>query len=426
PIWVCPDGHIFLEAASPIYQAAYDFLVAIAEPVSRPEFVHEYRLTPYSLYAAVAVAITTEDIIAVLNRLSKTDVPDNVREFVESCTAQYGKAKLVLKHNHFYIESPYAEVLRKLLENPVIHAARITEGGANGGSGADGGEGGNGGGGDGEAMAEGFTLTEVPKEMDANTRYRELVTGGDDVDGDDNDADVMLGTAPGHAPQNVSFRIRNESVELVKKAAIEMDFPLMEEYDFRHDSVNPSMKIDLKPHTKIRSYQEKCLSKMFGNGRARSGIIVLPCGAGKTLTGVTAASTIGKSCLVLCTSGVSVLQWKYQFQLWTDIADKKISCFTSDLKEAMDPDCGVLITTYTMISFGGKRSLAAQQIIDRIRSREWGCMLLDEVHVVPAKMFRKVLNVVNAHCKLGLTATLVREDNLINDLNFLIGPKLYE
>ncbi|CAN0588296.1 unnamed protein product, partial [Ectocarpus sp. 12 AP-2014] len=94
-----------------------------------------------------------------------------------------------------------------------------------------------------------------------------------------------------------------------------MEYPLMEEYDFRNDTLNPPLKIDLKANTRIRAYQEKSLSKMFGNGRARSGIIVLPCGAGKTLTGVTAASTIKKSCLVLCTSGVSVLQWKYQFQV---------------------------------------------------------------------------------------------------------------
>ena len=61
-----------------------------------------------------------------------------------------------------------------------------------------------------------------------------------------------------------------------------------------------------------------------------------------------------------------------------------------------------------------------------VRSREWGCMLLDEVHVAPADMFQKVLQIVNAHCKLGLTATLVREDNRIKDLSFLVGPKLYE
>jgi len=94
---------------------------------------------------------------------------------------------------------------------------------------------------------------------------------------------------------------------------------MLEEYDFRNDTVNPNLDIDLKPSTVIRPYQETSLSKMFGNGyvifsglgptpltcgisRARSGIIVLPCGAGKTLVGITAACTIKKSCLVLCTS----------------------------------------------------------------------------------------------------------------------------
>ena len=61
-----------------------------------------------------------------------------------------------------------------------------------------------------------------------------------------------------------------------------------------------------------------------------------------------------------------------------------------------------------------------------IQAREWGLIVLDEVHVAPAKMFRRVLSMVNAHCKLGLTATLVREDDLISDLNFLVGPKIYE
>ncbi|CAN0081955.1 unnamed protein product [Ascophyllum nodosum] len=259
--------------------------------------------------------------------------------------------------------------------------------------------------------------------MDVNMEYKELAREADD---DDEDPDVILGTQPGGALKNVAFRIRNSEVEHVKKAASDIEYPLMEEYDFRHDTINPSLKIDLKPNTRIRSYQEKSLSKMFGNGRARSGIIVLPCGAGKTLTGVTAASTIKKSCLVLCTSGVSVLQWKYQFQLWTDIGDKDISCFTSDMKEAINEEAGVLITTYSMISFAGQRSEITKRILDSIKGREWGFMLLDEVHVVPARMFRKVLSVCNAHCKLGLTATLVREDDLISDLNFLIGPKLYE
>jgi DNA excision repair protein ERCC-3 len=66
-------------------------------------------------------------------------------------------------------------------------------------------------------------------------------------------------------------------------------------------------------------YQEKSLSQMFGNGRARSGIIVLPCGAGKSLTGVTAASTVKRSCIVLCINNASVKQWKEQFIMWTNV-----------------------------------------------------------------------------------------------------------
>jgi DNA excision repair protein ERCC-3 len=65
-------------------------------------------------------------------------------------------------------------------------------------------------------------------------------------------------------------------------------------------------------------------------------------------------------------------------------------------------------------------------MIKSLKEREWGLMILDEVHVAPAEQFQKVLQIVNSHCKLGLTATLVREDNKIKDLNFLVGPKLYE
>lgn len=79
-----------------------------------------------------------------------------------------------------------------------------------------------------------------------------------------------------------------------------------------------------------------------------------------------------------------------------------------------------------MLCFTGQRAESALPIIESIKNREWGLLILDEVHVAPAKQFRTVLRYVNAHCKMGLTATLVREDDLIADLNFLIGPKLYE
>lgn len=125
PLWVAPDGHIFLESFSPVYKHAHDFLIAIAEPVCRPEYIHEYKLTAYSLYAAVSVGLQTHDIIEYLNRLSKTSIPDGIVEFIKLCTLSYGKVKLVLKHNKYFVESPHPEVLQKLLKDPVIQECRL-------------------------------------------------------------------------------------------------------------------------------------------------------------------------------------------------------------------------------------------------------------------------------------------------------------
>ncbi|KAG0566661.1 hypothetical protein KC19_7G079900 [Ceratodon purpureus] len=225
-----------------------------------------------------------------------------------------------------------------------------------------------------------------------------------------------------------SFEIDPAQVEHVKQRCLPnaLNFPMLEEYDFRNDTVNPDLPIELKPQAQPRPYQEKSLSKMFGNGRARSGIIVLPCGAGKSLVGVSAACRIRKSVLCLATNAVSVDQWAFQFKLWSTVGDHQISRFTSDSKERFRGSVGVVVTTYNMVAFGGKRSEESQKIIEEIQNREWGLLLMDEVHVVPAHMFRKVISITKSHCKLGLTATLVREDERISDLNFLIGPKLYE
>lgn len=225
--------------------------------------------------------------------------------------------------------------------------------------------------------------------------------------------------------QTVSFEVKQEMIEELQKRCIHLEYPLLAEYDFRNDSVNPDINIDLKPTAVLRPYQEKSLRKMFGNGRARSGVIVLPCGAGKSLVGVTAACTVRKRCLVLGNSAVSVEQWKAQFKMWSTIDDSQICRFTSDAKDK-PIGCSVAISTYSMLGHTTKRSWEAERVMEWLKTQEWGLMILDEVHTIPAKMFRRVLTIVQAHCKLGLTATLVREDDKIVDLNFLIGPKLYE
>jgi DNA excision repair protein ERCC-3 len=129
---------------------------------------------------------------------------------------------------------------------------------------------------------------------------------------------------------------------------------------------------------------------MFGNSRARSGIIVLPCGAGKTLVGITACSTIAKSTLIFCTTGVAVEQWKRQVLLFTNLPPKYICVFTSSTKDKWSTDAMIVITTYNMVAFQGHRSKEAERVMNLIRTQEWGLVVLDEVHVAPAMQFRRV------------------------------------
>jgi DNA excision repair protein ERCC-3 len=275
PCWTCPNGTIYLEAFHPLYVTAYDFLVAISEPIRRPEYIHEYQLTPYSLYAAVATNIDTESIVKTLNRFSKNVLPMDVATFIRECTKRYGKAKLVLKHNRYYVESDYPEVLRELLRDEAISQARVlvvegedsptTTAVAAASAAAAGGSGGGnqiiGGktvGATGAATnvmnADGFIVHTKAQEMEENLRMLHELDGNgtdddddeedydddDDDGGDDDKNDSAIGDTEGRAgggsslsspkrkktarhisKTTVSFQIKGDSVEIVKRRAIE-------------------------------------------------------------------------------------------------------------------------------------------------------------------------------------------------------------
>src|SRR6266536_6010816 len=308
PLWIDPQkGRIILESFSPLASHAQDFLTTIAEPLSRPSFLHEYSLTPHSLYAAVSVGLDPKDIINVLDRLSKIPVPDNIRDFITSCTASYGKVKLVLKNTKHFVESTDPDMLQRLLKDEVIGPLRVqgiedittTAAPKMGGLVIPG-----------TKNAAGVQqATEKPtiKATDEEKPAEEDIFATLNEDDDDDDLDAV------HA-----FEIADDGVEAVQKRCLELGLPVLEEYDFRNDDANATLDIDLKPSAQIRHYQEKSLSKMFGNGRAKSGIIVLPCGAGKTLVGITAACTVKKGIIILCTSSMSVVQWRAEFLKWSN------------------------------------------------------------------------------------------------------------
>lgn len=480
PLWVCPvrmnastQGQvntitIYLESFSPFYNYVYDFLIAIGEPVSRPTYIHQYQLTPQSLYAAAATNYGASDVIEGLNKFSKNELDSSVIDYVKKWTATFGKAKLVLRENQYFVEADTREIGLELLENDIIREARILEAT--------------------ERDEDGFTTQKKAKERRVNRQFADVNVDVIDLEGDDSGGvGVGLGGLDGETNMNmninqggvgdegggntnmsqekglggglgigigldeddedddeddneeafspyvVSFKIERESVSNVKRAAMEMEpsYPLMEEYDFAKDvdPKHPDLPIERKLTTQIRPYQLKCLDKIFGNKRARSGIIVLPCGAGKTLTGIMAATRIHKSTIVVCINNVSAIQWQEQFKLFTTIDAKNIRLLIAKKKEKLPEnpeEACILITTYSMLSPSENRNDESRRILKMISQRQWGLMLLDEVHQALAPNFAKIVELYPAHTKLGFTATLVREDENIEQLNFMIGPKLYE
>ncbi|KAF2276562.1 DNA repair helicase rad25 [Westerdykella ornata] len=417
PLWIDDGGRIILESFNPLFDEAQDFLINIAEPQSRVSRMHEYSLTPHSLFAAVSVGHSSKEIIERLNRYSKSALSPSVIAYIERSTSSFGKAKIVLKKTLSYIESDDPEILQKLLQDPEIAACRAdnTDGLI-------------------KEAAPKIGVMAIPGTKMAAGANQRLQSSADPHAANPqepaNPGDMIAALREEDDDEEVaqvhSFQIQSEKREQVIKRCQVIGLPLTEEYDFLNDENNTNLDIDLRPHAQIRYYQEKALSKMFSNSRARSGIIVLPCGAGKTLVGITAACGVKKSVIVLCTNAMSVIQWRAEFLKWSNIDPEDIAVFTADSKNMFPRDAGIIISTYTMITSKRPRSYDSAKVMDWIRSREWGLLIADEVHVVPANIFKRVTYSIASHAKLGLTATLLREDDKIEDLNFLIGPKLYE
>ncbi|KAK3901289.1 xeroderma pigmentosum group B protein (XP-B) [Staphylotrichum tortipilum] len=415
PLWVDGCGKIILENFHRHAPRVRDFLITIAEPTARPASIYEYKLTIHSLYAGVSAGLTPADMVAMLQRFSKTRLPPNVVAFIKQCGGSYGKVKFVLRNNQHFLETTDKDVFQVLLRDPEVNLCRV-EGAEESQEKA--------------PTAAGLTIAGTKdaaglREVEGLNRGRVPRHTQDELHSLLNeDEDTDLG------PVTRAIQIKEDKVSAVAQRCLALQYPALEEYDFRNDHANPDLDIDLRPGTQIRPYQEQGLAKMFGNGRAKSGIIVLPCGAGKTLVGITAACTIKKGVVVLATGNMAAVQWRDEFLKWTNIPPSSIALFTSDHKTPFTSATGIIVTTYAMLTTTRARTStttpSSSQTLSFLRSREWGPLLLDEVHVAPAHTFRTVLTTLKSHAKLCLTATLLREDSKIPDLAYLIGPKLYE
>lgn len=165
----------------------------------------------------------------------------------------------------------------------------------------------------------------------------------------------------------------------------------------------------------MRAYQREAAENFTHGG---SGVIVLPCGAGKTIVGAAAMAMTGATTLILVTNTVSVHQWKRELMARTSLTEDEIGEYSGARKEIRP----VTIATYQVLTTRKKGVYAHLDLFDE---HDWGLIVYDEVHLLPAPIFRFTAD-IQSRRRLGLTATLVREDGREGDVFSLIGPKRYD
>lgn len=165
----------------------------------------------------------------------------------------------------------------------------------------------------------------------------------------------------------------------------------------------------------LRDYQQYAADSFWAGG---SGVVVLPCGAGKTVVGAAAMSKAQATTLILVTNTVAGRQWRDELLRRTTLTENEIGEYSGEKKEIKP----VTIATYQVVTRKTKGEYRALELFD---SRDWGLIIYDEVHLLPAPVFRMTSD-LQSRRRLGLTATLVREDGAEGDVFSLIGPKRYD
>ncbi|BFV57794.1 DEAD/DEAH box helicase [Kitasatospora sp. CMC57] len=165
----------------------------------------------------------------------------------------------------------------------------------------------------------------------------------------------------------------------------------------------------------LRPYQQQAVEGFWHGG---SGVVVLPCGAGKTLVGAAAMAEAKSTTLILVTNTVSARQWKHELVKRTSLTEDEIGEYSGTRKEIRP----VTIATYQVMTTKRKGTYAHLELFD---ARNWGLVVYDEVHLLPAPVFKFTAD-LQARRRLGLTATLVREDGREGDVFSLIGPKRFD
>ena len=382
PLIVQSDRTVLLEVDNPLYELCRDNLSGFCELIKSPEHIHTYRLTPLSLWNARAAGMTSEEMVKVLNEYSKYDVPGNILHDIHDYVGRYGRLKLYKEDGCLLLRSEDNLLMTEIRHNKNLQKYLL-------------------------ALRDARTV-EIPM-LERGRLKQALLKFGFPVED-------LAGYIEGDA---LEFGLR----EIARSGKLFMP----------------------------RAYQEDAASAFWQNGAATggSGVLVLPCGAGKTIIGIQAMVKAQMQTLIICTGITAARQWRDEILDKTTLSEDAIGEYSGEKKDIKP----VTIATYQVLTVRKRKKKtgeeesteeliddgkddwdlnalaqeSAQQAegylnLDLFSRQNWGMIIYDEVHLLPAPVFR-ITSEIQAKRRLGLTATLVREDGREDDVFTLIGPK---
>ena len=355
PLIVQADRTVLLESAHPEAAEAAIAIAPFAQLAKTPELIHTYTITPLGLWNARASGHDPESVIDALLEYAKHPVPHELLLDIVETMERFGVLTLEQSPIHgLVLHSQDADLLSELITHPEIVSLVGTR-------------------------IDEHTVRVHPSER-GELKHRLLRLG--------------------HPVSDHAGYVDGEKHEIGLSVTT-------------GDTGAVASGEGQRWH--LREYQQRAVDA-FTHGE--SGVVVLPCGAGKTVVGAATMAAVGTTTLILVTNSVAAKQWKAELLRRTTLTADEIGEYSGSVKEIRP----ITIATYQVLTTRRKGSYLHLELLD---ARDWGLVIYDEVHLLPAPVFSLTAG-LQARRRLGLTATLVREDGREEEVFSLIGPKQFE
>lgn len=384
PLIVQSDRTLLLDVHTALSNECRNALIPFAELEKSPEHLHTYQLTPLSLWNATSAGFTAEDALAVLKKYARYDVPQSVTFWIKETASRFGKLRMIPGP---IIRTPLGETD---IDEPHIYLVASSR--------------------------------SIFFEVEANPRTKKYISP---CEYNENVLPEKDRVSLSDDEKKQCFILKLTDRGTVKQLLLSELWPVKDEIQLENGE---PLDFNLKETTcsgkpfEIRTYQMEAAEALVGNFGPGTGFgtIVLPCGAGKTIVGMKIMDLLKTSTLIITTNISAVHQWIQELLDKTNLTIDNIAEYTGESK-SIKP---VTIATYQILTWRPEKT-GPYPHFSLFRERPWGLIIYDEVHLLPAPVFRVVAE-LQAVRRVGLTATLVREDGCEGYVFSLVGPKRYD